>query len=153
MSILEWFGYYTPTQRDRDSMNEEVPAHDPGPGRIPTPEEIDDWVFRQEDWRGERICHCGHVGCLNQLPNIICPKCGHRDKWSTQVVRYECEYSSKERNLWERRWGGLNCFVRKGDAPSFECRYVGPDSLDAPWYRNQRRIIWTEDLCPVKDGE
>ena len=132
MSILEWFGYYTPTQRDWDTTNEEVRAHDPEPEHIPTPEEIDDWVFRQEDWRGERICHCGHVGCLNQLPNIICPKCGHQDKWSTKVVRYEYEYSMKERNLWEREFWSLDYWVRRGDIPSKLYMYVGVNSLDAP---------------------
>ena len=110
------------------------------------PEILDDWRECKGEWHEKELCHCGQSRTTYYPGNMggyhltydVCPKCGHRDKWSKRVVRnvWEESGSRRDRETWERNRLPL---------------YRSPDTTK--FRRNETTEDWTPDHCPIKEDE
>lgn len=106
------------------------------------PEILDDWRECKGEWNEVELCHCGQKRHIyynytaTSFTYDVCPKCGHRDKWSKRVVRDVREES-------DSRWNYAN-WLRKQTGHSTQ---IDPSQFR----RNETIEDWTPDHCPVRD--
>lgn len=115
-------------------FNKKTQFIEPSPQKS-MPEEppvIDDWKPEHGNWFKGTFCHCGYErGPL--VVSVVCPKCGHDDKWESYAARWEWESSVKKRQY---------CF-RVG----LFCHYI--EERRQPWSRNAKLVRWTKDHCKI----